>query len=124
MSFYYLHGRDKGHWTNECPIAKKSKDEMEKEASKPPKSINHTSGGGGRGGQACGFDGPSLVVQLPYLLLQSHPICSSVPITASSTFALPSDSVINTIYGGSNEPVHEMKRKSKDYLRIVNHVCE
>lgn len=32
--------------------------------------------------------------------------------------------VINAISRGSNEPVHEMKRQRKDYLRVVNHVCK
>ncbi|RLM73411.1 retrotransposon protein [Panicum miliaceum] len=32
--------------------------------------------------------------------------------------------VINVISEGSNEPVHEMKRQQKDYLRAANHVCE
>ena len=32
--------------------------------------------------------------------------------------------VINTISGGSNEPVHETKRQRKEYLRTVSHVCE
>ncbi|RLM55955.1 hypothetical protein C2845_PM10G10730 [Panicum miliaceum] len=32
--------------------------------------------------------------------------------------------VINTISGGSNEPVYETKRQRKDYLRAIYHVCE
>jgi hypothetical protein len=36
----------------------------------------------------------------------------------------PMVNVINAISGGSNEPMHEMKRQRKDYLRAVNHVCE
>jgi hypothetical protein len=32
--------------------------------------------------------------------------------------------VINTIFGGSNEPIHEMKRQRQEYFRIVSHVSE
>jgi hypothetical protein len=32
--------------------------------------------------------------------------------------------VINAIFGGSNEPIHETKRERKDYLWAVNRVCE
>jgi len=32
--------------------------------------------------------------------------------------------VINAISGRSNEPVHEMKRQRKEYLRTVSHVCK
>jgi hypothetical protein len=32
--------------------------------------------------------------------------------------------IINAISGGSNELVHEMKRKHKAYLRTISHVSE
>jgi hypothetical protein len=29
VPYYYIHGRDKGHWTNECPLIKEKKEEVE-----------------------------------------------------------------------------------------------
>jgi hypothetical protein len=51
VPFCYFHGRDKGHWTNEFPISKQKKQEMEKQSLEPVKSVNYRSGGGG-GGQS------------------------------------------------------------------------
>jgi hypothetical protein len=40
----FLPQRNKGHYTNECPIAIQKKQEMEKQTLEAPKSVNHTSG--------------------------------------------------------------------------------
>jgi len=39
-----IHGRDKGHWTSECPLVKEKKEELDRAANteQPPKPINFT----------------------------------------------------------------------------------
>jgi hypothetical protein len=54
----YFHGIDKGHSTNECPIAKQKKEEMEKQSSEPPKSVNYTLGGTKLGLRRRSINGP------------------------------------------------------------------
>ena len=43
IPFCYFHGKDKGHWTNECPFAIERKEEFDRLNSQPVKSVNHTS---------------------------------------------------------------------------------
>ena len=41
--FCYFRGKDKGHWTNECPFAIERKEEFDRLNSQPAKPVNHTS---------------------------------------------------------------------------------
>ena len=43
ISFCYFHGKDKGHWTNECPIAIEKKAELERQSALLAKLVNYTS---------------------------------------------------------------------------------
>jgi len=43
IPYYYFHGKDKGHWTNECPIAIEKKAELERQSALPAKPVNYTS---------------------------------------------------------------------------------
>ena len=40
--YCYIHGKDKGHWTNECPIIKEKKEESNRSNAHPPKPVNYT----------------------------------------------------------------------------------
>lgn len=44
VPYYCIHGRDKGHWTNECPLIKEKKEELERATNteQPPKPVNST----------------------------------------------------------------------------------
>jgi hypothetical protein len=79
VSVCYFHGRDKGHWTNECPIAKQKKEEMEKQSFEPPKSVNYTSGED----KAC----PSAAMShhVPNYQLQPRAVSASALTAASPT---------------------------------------
>ena len=39
-----IHGRDKGHWTSECPLIKEKKEELDRATNteQPPKPVNYT----------------------------------------------------------------------------------
>ena len=39
-----IHGRDKGHWTSECPLVKEKKEELDRASNteQPPKPVNYT----------------------------------------------------------------------------------
>jgi len=41
--FCYFHGKDQGHWTNECPIAIETKAELERKNAQSAKPVNYTS---------------------------------------------------------------------------------
>ena len=41
--FYFFHGKDKGHWINECPVANKKKEEFNCRDPQPAKPVNYTS---------------------------------------------------------------------------------
>ena len=43
IPFYFFHGKDKGHWTNECPFAIERKEEFDRQNSQLAKPVNHTS---------------------------------------------------------------------------------
>ena len=43
IPFCFFHGKDKGHWTNECPFAIERKEEFDRQNSQPAKPVNHTS---------------------------------------------------------------------------------
>ena len=38
-----IHGRDKGHWTSDCPLVKEKKEEFDRSTNaQPPKPVNYT----------------------------------------------------------------------------------
>jgi len=41
--FCYFHGKDQGHWTNECPITIERKAELERQNALSAKPVNYTS---------------------------------------------------------------------------------
>ena len=43
IPFCYFHGKEKGHWTNECPFAIERKEEFDRLNTQPAKPVNHTS---------------------------------------------------------------------------------
>jgi len=43
IPFCFFHGKDKGHWTNECPFAIERKEEFDQQNFQPAKPVNHTS---------------------------------------------------------------------------------
>jgi hypothetical protein len=69
----YFHGRDQGHWTNECPFAKEENEEMEKKPSETPKSVNYTSGGDRAGSSASMPQWPTTLPTFNYNLLPYMP---------------------------------------------------
>ena len=40
MPFCYFHGKDQGHWTNECPIAIETKVELDRKNAQSAKPVN------------------------------------------------------------------------------------
>src|SRR6185312_14083330 len=43
ITFCFFHGKDKGHWTNECLFAIERKEEFDRLNSQPAKPVNHIS---------------------------------------------------------------------------------
>ncbi|RLN42676.1 gag protein [Panicum miliaceum] len=59
IPYCYFHGRDQGHWTNECHFTKQKKKEFDDKPTEPPKSVNHTSGGDRAGSIASASQWPA-----------------------------------------------------------------
>ena len=87
--YYYIHGKDKGHWTNECPIIKEKKEESNRSNAHQSKPVNYTTHNSSR--WACPYTVAALATSpLNFSIPPTLPIIPSFPLQPYPSIHTPS----------------------------------